>query len=100
MQTNDKIESQLADIYRRLGALETQVALSKQADITILEKIGTLDEKFSSHDEKEMKKYDEIQKEIAKFQRIVWIGIGVGVTFNFIGFVIAITATLSKLGGN
>ena len=98
MQTSDKLESQITEIFKRLAALETQVALAKQADITILEKIENLDDKFNDHDIKEMKKYEDIQKEIGKFQKIVWIGIGVGVTFNMIAFALALAVTISKLG--
>lgn len=58
-------------------------------------------EMFKAHDEKEMEKYDGItqsikgiNKEILKFNKILWVAIGVGIVLNLIG----VTAFISNFG--
>lgn len=66
-------------------AIHTESRINFENSINNLAKqLEEFIKEFKSHDKEEMKKYDEIRKELMFFRRIVWIAIGVGVAFNAI----------------
>ena len=93
---------------RRIELLEEKVSEmegQKQELVTTLKlvQVGLEEHKnmFKEHDKKEMEKYDGIKdsiiainKEILKFNKILWIAIGVGLVLNMIG----VTALIGEFG--
>ena len=62
-------KTEFNDIFKRLRVVESEIASKKERDIAILEKIEDFRIVFSTHDDKEMVKYNEIQKSINSFIR-------------------------------
>lgn len=91
-----RVERELALVTNRLDRMEEcceknskEIDEHREKRYTIENELSNLRkdireflEIFKEHDKKEMEKYQSINKELTIFRRIIWIGIGIGVTIN------------------
>lgn len=75
----------LNELFDRIRKSETYQAVSRERDKTLLEKMDKLYDFFESHDAHEMAKYDTINKDIRKINKIVWMALGVVSIVSFLG---------------
>jgi len=71
--------------------IKTNIIKMEMTDKNIFEKLNSINENvklhkdnFVSHDEKEMEKYGTIDKRLQKLERVMYIGIGVGLTIEIL----------------
>ena len=71
--------SRLEQCCEKFGNILDEHAKKK---VLLEENLNRFEEMFKEHDKKEMKKYEDIYNELRKFNRIIWIAIGVGIAAN------------------
>lgn len=59
-----------SELFERLRKLETAVALLSQ-------EVNNHRSEFQKHDKQEMDKFRNVEKSIAKFNKMLWVGMGI-----------------------
>lgn len=80
------VKRQLDESFSRIRKLETAQVICQEKDKQLLEKMDALMDFFKSHDEHEMKKYEQIDGRISKLQRLAAYVTGGLTVLSFIGF--------------
>ena len=75
----------LNEVFDRVRKLETAQAVSKERDKTLVDKMDSLHEFFKDHDGQEMRKYDNMNKDIKYLTKFAYIATGVGLILGFVG---------------
>jgi len=81
----DKLATDIDRLYARFGELSTKQAVAETTAKMILEKLDEFKELFRQHDEKEMKKYEEIELNQKKLFKFLYIATGIGIFVSFVG---------------
>ncbi len=81
--------------------MKNSIARMEMVDNNIFDKLGVISSKmeqhrdtFEKHDEKEMEKYNSIDKRLARLEKVLYMGIGAGVVFQMLN-----SLHLLKIGG-
>lgn len=80
------VKEELAELSNRTRALEISKGIGDERDKQLLEKMDGLMTFFQTHDEHEMRKYNEMGNDLSNLKKIAWMVIGVGGLATFIGF--------------
>ena len=89
------IEQRFSELFTLVRDLDKRTALQNSELTHLTKAVVDLKEDFNYHDEAEMKKFERVDDAIKRFEKILWVGLGVVITVQLL----IQTGMFSKMAG-